>query len=95
MTQPRPSGSPVPSAFDVRRRISAIATPPERRDFTRRGALVRRITAEFCEMPGLVLSIAQASRLLGVDAEACERIFATLQREGLLRRRVGGGYGLA
>jgi DNA-binding IclR family transcriptional regulator len=67
----------------------------ERRDVVRRAAVVRRIAAEFREMPGLVLSVPQASRLLGLDEGACERILAALVRDGLLRRRPGGAYGCA
>jgi DNA-binding IclR family transcriptional regulator len=67
----------------------------ERRDLVRRAAIERRIAAEFHDMPGLVLTVAQASRLLGVDARACERILASLERNGLLRRRAGGTYGRA
>jgi DNA-binding IclR family transcriptional regulator len=67
----------------------------ERRDLARRASVVRRIVAEFWEMPGLVLSIPQASRLLGLDESACVRILGTLEREGLLRRRAGGAYGRA
>jgi DNA-binding Lrp family transcriptional regulator len=64
-----------------------VLTPVERRDFARRAAVVRRIAAEFTEMPGLVLSVKQASRLLGLDEAACERILTALERDGLLRRR--------
>jgi len=67
----------------------------ERRDPVRRAAVVRRIAAEFREMPGLVLSIPQASRLLGLDQAACERILASLAQDGFLRRRQGGSYGRA
>jgi hypothetical protein len=73
--------------------IPLIVVPFERRDLARRAAVRRRIAAEFREMPGLVLSVRQASRLLGLDEAACERILATLASEGLLRRRTGGAYG--
>jgi len=56
--------------------------------------LRRRIVAEFREMPGLVLSVPQASRLLGLPPDACERILAELAADGLLRRRATGSYGL-
>jgi DNA-binding IclR family transcriptional regulator len=67
----------------------------ERRDLVRRAAIVQRIAAEFREMPGLVLSIPQASRLLGLDQPACERILASLAQDGFLRRRNGNSYGRA
>jgi DNA-binding IclR family transcriptional regulator len=82
------SGNPIPSPLKM-------VMPFERRDLVRRDAVLRRIAAEFREMPGLVLSIPQASRLLGLDEPACERILAALEAEGLLRRRPGGAYGCA
>jgi hypothetical protein len=95
MMQPRPSGSPIQSLREVKGRPATMSLPVERRDLTRRAAVIQRIAAEFREMPGLVLSIPQASRLLGLDEPACERVLATLAREGLLRRRPGGTYGRA
>ncbi len=58
----------------------------DRRNHERRDALVRRILAEFDDMPGMSLSLQQAGRFLGVDASACARILAALTREGLLHR---------
>jgi len=58
----------------------------ERRDPVRREALVRRIVAEFDDMPGLALTLQQASRLMGVEEAVCARILTTLTRNGLLRR---------
>jgi hypothetical protein len=57
----------------------------ERRDHARREALVRRIVAEFDDMPGLALTLKQASRFLGVDQMACARILDSLKRDGALR----------
>ena len=72
---------------DVRGRPLPMALPVvERRNLARREALVRRITAEFVEMPGLALTIAQASRFLGLPRDACERVLAGLTREGVLYR---------
>jgi hypothetical protein len=64
----------------------------ERRNLPRRAALARRLSNEFCEMPGLILSLPQASRFLGVEPDACERIFAGLEREGLIRHGPGNTY---
>lgn len=55
-------------------------------------SIVRRIAAEFREMPGLVLTVPQASRFLGVDQAACERILARLVSQGVLRRSATGSY---
>lgn len=96
MPQPRVSGRSIPSLFDVRGRALPMALPRvERRDVVRRAAIERRIAAEFRDMPGLILTIAQASRLLGVDARACERILASLERDGVLRRSPTGSYARA
>jgi hypothetical protein len=90
MTRPNPSGVALPSLNDIKGRpISMALTLPagrERRDFPRRDAIVRRIVAEFHDMPGLVLSLKQASRFLGVDEAACARILAKLTEAGVLRR---------
>jgi DNA-binding Lrp family transcriptional regulator len=67
----------------------------ERRDLARRDAIVRRIVCEFRDMPGLVLSLKQASRFLGVDEAACGRILEQLTRTGVLRRRADQCYGRA
>ena len=58
----------------------------ERRDVARREAIIRRIEAEFHDMPGLVLSLKQASRFLGIDEAACARILTTLTEAGVLKR---------
>jgi hypothetical protein len=47
--------------------------------------LQARIQAEFREMPGLNLTLAQAARLFNVDAARCERALARLVAAGALR----------
>ena len=64
----------------------------ERRDHSRRAALVRRIIAEFDDMPGLALTVKQASRFLGVDQMACSRILEELRHNGTLRFTVTSLY---
>jgi len=63
--------------------------------FTLHASVVQRIASEFREMPGLVLTVAQASRFLNVDQALCARILSRLEKKGLLRRRAGGAYALA
>ena len=95
MLRPNPSGAPVSSLDNVKGRPLGMVLPPagrERRDVAGREALVRRIVAEFYEMPGLVLSLNQASRFLGVDHAACGRILATLAQAGILRRSASEYY---
>jgi hypothetical protein len=43
-----------------------------------------RIRAEFAEMPGLKLTLPQASRLFNIDAERCQRALDRLVQSGLL-----------
>src|SRR5579862_9595755 len=52
--------------------------------------LVERVRAEFREMPGLQLTPAQASRLLGIEPEACLRVIDALVSAAFLRRTAVG-----
>jgi hypothetical protein len=54
--------------------------------------LPRRILAEYREMPGLRLTLAQARRLWAVDAGACRRALEALVARGLLARTAMGEY---
>jgi two-component system, cell cycle response regulator DivK len=56
---------------------------------------LRRVRSEYCEMPGLSLTIDQARRLWSVDANACQVWFDALVTEGFLRRLANGAYVLA
>jgi hypothetical protein len=49
---------------------------------------LRRAQAEFLEMPGLTLSVAQASRLWSFDSKLCSDVLSTLvERRFLIRTR--------
>lgn len=96
MSLPKPSGTP-PSRLDVvKGRPIGMLLPTysgvERRNVERREALVRRIVAEFDEMPGQRLSLGQASRLLGVNEAIAGRILAVLARAGFLHRNASNMY---
>jgi hypothetical protein len=52
--------------------------------------LVGRIRAEFLEMPGLRLTLAQASRLWGLDEGACRNVIEVLVGSSFLRWTSGG-----
>ena len=58
----------------------------------RRETLVRRVRAEFFEMPGMRLTVAQAQRLFGLPNDLCEWILAELTREGFLSRTHNGMF---
>jgi hypothetical protein len=48
--------------------------------------LCSRIVAEYLEMPGLIVTIPQASRLWHIDAPRCTRLLDSLRATGFLRR---------
>ena len=52
--------------------------------------LVGRVQSEFNEMPDLRLTLAQASRLLGIDKDACQPVVDALVRSAFLRWAPGG-----
>lgn len=56
------------------------AAPPRRAD------LKARARAEFIEMPGLTLTLEQASKLCGGRYDEIRRVLDELVAEGLLRR---------
>lgn len=50
------------------------------------------IEAEYREMPGLALTLAQAQRLWSLDAVTCESLLEQLTCAGFLRRTRDGRY---
>jgi hypothetical protein len=54
--------------------------------------LTRRIQAEYAEMPGLSVTLAQAQRLLAIDQPTCAAVFKALISRGVLRRTPQGRY---
>ena len=61
-----------------------VSTAPEN--------LLRRVRSEYIEMPGLVLTLAQAARLWGVDTANAKRLLCELERSGFLCRTRDGAY---
>ena len=57
--------------------------------------LVGRIRAEFLEMPGLRLTVTQASRLWGLDEGACRRVIDALIGASFLRWTASGAVARA
>jgi hypothetical protein len=55
-------------------------------------SLAARVRAEYHEMPGLSLTAAQASRLLGIDHGLCLRVLQTLVSDGALYHTPRGAY---
>lgn len=54
--------------------------------------IVYRIRAEYLEMPGLKLNLAQAQRLWGLDGESCVQLLADLVMSGFLARTRDGAF---
>jgi len=54
--------------------------------------MTERIRGEFCEMPGLRLSLAQACRLWSLDEATCREALSQLVQTGFLCRRADGGF---
>ena len=56
-------------------------------------SLLTRITGEFHEMPGLRITLRQASRLWHLDQPTCESLLNTLVENRVLFRTPHGSYG--
>ena len=54
--------------------------------------LMRQVHAEYAEMPGMSLTLAQAQRLWSVDGATCEEAFDRLTVAGVLRRTATGRF---
>jgi hypothetical protein len=54
--------------------------------------IVIRIKAEFLELPGLRLTLPQASRLFGVDTTACEHVLTSLVSNRFLKTMKDGSF---
>ena len=58
----------------------------------RQEALIRRVRAEYREMPGMHLTVQQASRLWQVDPTTCTRILDLLVEERFLKQTPAGTF---
>ena len=76
------------SCFQLASLLPTVAEHPRRV----REALVRRIRAEFEEMPGLSLTLVQASKLFGIAPDVCAGILGHLIEAGVLRLNSDGRY---
>ena len=55
-------------------------------------AEMRRVRAEYVDMPGLNLTVPQAARLLGVTVGDAEELLSEMVDEHFLERDTGGLY---
>jgi hypothetical protein len=62
---------------------------------TSRDQIIRRISCEYLEMPGLRLTSEQAQRLWGLDRQSCSEILAELVATSFLTRTPDGRYARA
>jgi hypothetical protein len=62
---------------------------------TSREQMIRRISCEYLEMPGLRLTPEQAQRLWGLDSESCSDILTELVATNFLARTADGRYARA
>ena len=53
---------------------------------------IERLRAEFLEMPGLRLNVAQTQRLCGIDRALCQDVLDALVDVKFLRRNGDGTY---
>ena len=60
-----------------------------------REQMIRRISCEFLEMPGLRLTAEQAQRLWGLDQQSCSDILSELVSTSFLARTADGRYARA
>ena len=70
----------------------AARVSTDRRNHVGRKALLRRVQGEFEEMPGIPLTVNQASRLLSISPDIVSRIFSQLVEDGILRLTPDGRY---
>ncbi len=54
--------------------------------------LILRIRSEYCEMPGLKLTLRQAQRLWALDERTCESLLDSLVHDGFLIHSRDGSY---
>jgi hypothetical protein len=79
---------------DLALRPAVAALPPEQRHHANRRQLLNRVRSEFEEMPGMSLTIGQASRLFHVPPDICARLFSDLIEAGVLILKIDGRYRL-
>ena len=57
-----------------------------------RPALVSMVHGTFAEMPGLQITLPEATRFFQLDEETCRVVFNDLEQEGVLRRSARNTY---
>ena len=65
---------------------------PNARAISPASVLLQRIQNEYREMPGLILTEDQASRLWAIDSTTCRRVLGALLERRFLKRTAAGAY---
>jgi hypothetical protein len=98
MAKAEPLESRWQAILDLKLVPAVVRLPPavraERRDMTARQALLRRVHSEFAEMPGLSLTLDQATKLFGLRPDIVSRILVQLTDACVLRQRSDGQFAL-
>jgi hypothetical protein len=96
MVKPNPLESGWPDILDITLVPAVVRLPAtvstERRNLAVRATLLRRIHREFEEMPGMSLTLTQATALFGISRDAGSRILMGLTEQRVLRLRHDGRY---
>jgi len=96
MVKQNPIESRWPDSLDITLLPVAVrlpaTVPTERRNVAERATLLRRIQREFEEMPGMSLTLSQATALFGISRDAGSRILMGLAEQRVLRLRNDGRY---
>ena len=96
MAKQQPLKSGWPDILDITLSPAVVrlpaTVPTERRNVAERATLLRRIYREFEEMPGMSLTLTQATALFGIPRDAGSRILMGLAEQRVLRLRNDGRY---
>lgn len=68
------------------------SSAPQKRVTLPAAVLLQRIENEYREMPGLILTEEQATRLWATDVRTCRSVLAQLLERRFLRRTANGAY---
>jgi hypothetical protein len=56
------------------------------------GRLLSQVKGEYCEMPGLCVTLSQACRLWHLDKDTCTQVLKTLVQKEFLRQTPKGTF---
>jgi hypothetical protein len=96
MVKPKTFVSSRQALLDISQMPALARLPPsitvDRRNLAVRHALLCRIHCEFVEMPGLSLTLHQATRMFGLSSDVTSRILKRLADAQLLKQTRDGQF---